>query len=214
MNRIRASLLAAALLYGYWVSGNEAMKTQLPKLSPERETETRIVASLYAFARNLENFDEVTLQREYRRLILDTSVAHLACQQPHDTLRLVMLLSGVSPHLEDFDRARQLLKTCSARSFGLLLNGYVHAQLANLDHIEDSRAEFHALHQALEAEQKEQDTLVARIRALENELWDLRVEREVLRAKIQALTTIEQNLQEQEQQEVEQHELQQEMINE
>lgn len=130
-----------------------------------------------------------------------------------ERLKLALLIGGIEPKLTDYNRARYLLRTCLAQASTQLLTAYIRFSLDVLDRDELTQMDNQRVRQELVLDRQKSRKLKDQIDALETDvkLKEAEIEFleinivnkenhiEALKAKIEALTFIEQKLKNREQ---------------
>jgi uncharacterized coiled-coil protein SlyX len=171
--------------------------------------DVEILTQLYFYAARLQDLN--TSGREQLFRDLDSAVTP---QSPLvERLKLALLIGGIEPELTDYNRARYLLRTCLAQASTQLLTAYIRASLDMLNRDELAQMNNQRVRQELMKDRQKSRKLKDQIDALETDvklketeieflrlnIVDKENHIEALKAKIEALTFIEQKLKDREQ---------------
>jgi hypothetical protein len=171
--------------------------------------DARLLTQLYLYGDTLHDLSSSERVQMFRDL--DNAVT--AQSSLVERLKLALLIGGIEPELIDYNRARYLLSTCLAQASTQLLTAYIRFSLDALNRDELAQINNQGIRQELiqgrQKSRKMQDQIDAlekdvKLKETEIELLKLNIvdkenHIEALKAKIEALTFIEQKLKNREQ---------------
>lgn len=146
------------------------------------------IAALYAYTERLQALDQAARRKEH----LSLKEALATCQNHQTCLNLAWVLSSVESNSADYDRAIALLNRTLAEVPGPLLVGYINQLRSNLTHHKQQSEQLDVMRYKMLTERRENKLLRKKIEELNTEIKNLEM-------KIEALTSIEQNLKNREQ---------------